>query len=84
MNIFVNLARSAMEEDDLAADKARYLHAALTGYSPLIYDFQKKDINYQAFMELCDRVWKGLERNPELPQNLVIIMSPFSCFVSIC
>lgn len=60
-----------MEEDDLAVDKARYLHAALTGYTPLLYDIGSKDISYTEFMDLCGKVWKVLERNPELPQNLV-------------
>ena len=36
---FVDLANSTLGEDALAAQKTRYLLNALTGYAPLLYDF---------------------------------------------
>ena len=70
---FVDLASSTLGEDDLAAQKTRYLLNALTGYSPLIYDLhdEQDGADYGKFIGFCTKVWDALETNEELINNLV-------------
>ena len=81
---FVDLASSTLGEDDLAAQKTRYLLNALTGYAPLIYyDFENTKTDFERFLELCNAVWTTLEENPELADNLVS-KSRFAPFIVCC
>jgi len=62
----------------MATHKTRYIHNTLTGYSPLLYDFDEsvtKDL--KSFLELCQKVWKNLETNPDLAENMVSIVTSF-------
>ena len=70
----MDLASSTLGEDDLAAQKTRYLLNALTGYSALLYDFDDAKTDYNSFIALCKRVWDALDQNPELTDNLVSII----------
>ena len=68
---FVDLANTTLGEDDLAAQKIRYLRNALTGYTPLLYEFDEKSLNFDQFMEKCQRIWTTMDKNKDLPDNLV-------------
>ena len=68
----MDLASGTLDEDDEAAQKTRYLINALTGYSPLIYDFNPDDqVNFKQFMSYCKEVWRAHSENPTLEKNLV-------------
>lgn len=67
----MELAGSTFGEDDLAAQKSLYLHNALNGFLPLLYDIDSEGADYAKFLEACEKVWKSLETNSELPENLV-------------
>ena len=69
----MDLASSTLGEDDLAAQKTRCLLNALTGYAPLLYDFDVTKSDYNSFIALCKRVWDELAQNPKLTDNLVRI-----------
>ena len=72
ISTFVDLASGALDEDDEAAQKTRYLINALTGYSPLIYDFDPEEkVSFDEFMGHCKEVWRALSENPKLEKNLV-------------
>ena len=67
----MELAGSTFGEDDLATQKRLYLHNALNGFLPLIYEIDSEGVDYDRFLEACGKVWKSLETNSELPDNLV-------------
>jgi len=70
----VDLVSNSIGEDSMATHKTRYIHNTLTGYSPLLHNFDKnrtKDL--KSFLELCQEVWKNLEANPDLAENMVCI-----------
>jgi len=69
--VFVELASYTLGEDGLGTKQTRSLLNCLTGYSPLLYDYCPEGTDLTNFMELCRKVWKNLETNPELPENLV-------------
>lgn len=71
ISVFVELAGGTFGEDDLATHKSLCLHNALNGYLPLLYDANVKNSDYETFLGTCRKVWKSLETNRELPQNLV-------------
>mgnify|MGYP001803202039 CR=1 FL=1 len=72
ISTFVDLASGTLDEDDEAAQKTRYLINALTGYSPLIYDFDPEEkVSFDEFMGHCKEVWRALSENPKLEKNLV-------------
>ena len=70
---FVDLAGSTLGEDDMAAQKTRYLLTAMTGYSPLIYDLHTMvDVDYKTFIEMCTKVWEAVRTsNNKLVTSLV-------------
>ena len=68
---FVDLAHTTLGEDDLAQQKIRYLRNALTGYTPLLYEFDEQSLNFDQFMEKCQRIWTTMDKNKDLPDNLV-------------
>ena len=53
IGVFVELAGSTFGEDDLAAHKSLYLHNALNGYLPLIYDIDSEGADYEQFLAAC-------------------------------
>lgn len=50
--------------------KVKCLHAATTGYAPLIFNLGDK-CDYSKFLEQCKLVWKELKADPDLPIKLV-------------
>lgn len=71
MKVLVDLAMiSAQGQDDLEVQKVSCLHAAATGYAPLIYDMQS-NMGFKEFLPLCQAVWRVLEVDAELPRKFV-------------
>ncbi|KAL3881536.1 hypothetical protein ACJMK2_027968, partial [Sinanodonta woodiana] len=72
LKVFVDLASISAGDGDMEIDKVNCLHAAITGYAPLVFDL---DVNfgYKILRERCNLVWEALEADPELPQKLVSI-----------
>ncbi|KAK3585590.1 hypothetical protein CHS0354_036776 [Potamilus streckersoni] len=69
LKVFVDLASISAGEGDMEIDKVNCLHAAITGYAPLIFDL-KKNSDYRILLEKCRMVWDALEADPNLPQKL--------------
>lgn len=61
---------SAQGQDDLEVQKVSCLHAAATGYAPLIYDMQSS-MGFKEFLPLCQAVWRVLDVDTELPKKFV-------------
>ena len=74
----MELAGSTFGEDDLATQKSLYLHNALNGFLPLLYEINSEGVDYDRFLEACGKVWKSLETNSELPDNLVRFFTLFA------
>ena len=68
--MFVDLAYISAGEGAMNIEKVNCLHAAITGYAPLVFDC---DVNCDCnmFLDRCKLVWRELETNPDLPQKLV-------------
>lgn len=71
ISVFVELAGTTLGEDDLAIQRSLHLHNALNGYIPFLYDFDTENSDYDGFLKTCNKVWKSLEMNPELSENMV-------------
>ncbi|KAL3881537.1 hypothetical protein ACJMK2_027969, partial [Sinanodonta woodiana] len=72
LKVFVDLASISAAEGDLEIDKVNCLHAAITGYAPLIFDL-KENSDYKTLLEKCTMVWEALDADPKLPEKLVSI-----------
>lgn len=70
LKVFVDLASISAGEGDMEIKKVSMLHAATTGYSPLLFDLPE-DISCKEFLKRCAEVWKALDADPDLPQKLV-------------
>ena len=71
VKVLVDLAMiSAQGRGDLEVQRVSCLHAAATGYAPLIYDI-RTDMGFKEFLPLCQAVWKALEVDCELPMKFV-------------
>jgi hypothetical protein len=57
-------------EGDEEVEQVSILHAAITGYTPLIYDL-KPEMGFKEFIVQCKRVWRVLDKDPRLPQKIV-------------
>lgn len=68
--MFVDLASISAGEGDMEVAKVKCLHAATTGYAPLIFNLGDQ-CDYKKFLEQCKRVWKELKADPDLPIKLV-------------
>jgi len=69
--VLVDLAMiSAQGQDDLEVQRVSCLHAAATGYAPLIYDI-RLDMGFTEFLPLCQAVWRTLEVDDQLPKKFV-------------
>ncbi|XP_052087598.1 E3 ubiquitin-protein ligase rnf213-alpha-like isoform X5 [Mytilus californianus] len=69
LKVFVELASMSAGETDIEVDRVQFLHAATTGYAPLIFNLDP-NCNDLHFIEMCESVWKELETDPKLPQKL--------------
>ncbi|XP_056014152.1 E3 ubiquitin-protein ligase rnf213-alpha-like isoform X2 [Ostrea edulis] len=69
LKVFVDLASISAGEGDLEVAKVKFLHAATTGYAPLIFNLDDQ-CDYSKFLEKCQHVWKELKADPHLPTKL--------------
>jgi len=71
VKVLVDLAMiSATGQGDLEVQKVSCLHAAATGYAPLIYDM-KREMGFREFLPLCQAVWRTLDVDDKLPDKFV-------------
>ena len=70
LKVFVDLASISAGEGDMEVAKVKCLHAATTGYAPLIFNLDDQ-CDYNKFLEQCKLVWKELKADPDLPLKLV-------------
>ena len=71
VKVLVDLAMiSAEGQGDLEVSKVSCLHAAVTGYAPLIYELES-DCDFQKFLIKCQAVWKAVDVDKDLPKKLV-------------
>ena len=70
LKVFVDLAYISTGDDGMEIAKVRCLQSAAIGYAPLIFNL---DLNcdYKVFLDRCEEVWKALDSNPNLPNELV-------------
>ena len=69
--MLVDLAMiSAQGQSDLEVQRVSCLHAAATGYAPLIYDIYP-EMGFKEFLPLCQAVWRALEVDDQLPTKFV-------------
>ena len=61
---------SAQGQGAMEVQKVSCLHAAATGYGPLIYELQE-DAGFKVFLGQCKLVWRALKKDKNLPQHLV-------------
>lgn len=72
---FVSVAlHTSVGEGDLPNDNLSRLKIVGSGYSPLIYDLQRKP-SFTNFKICCMKVWEALQSTPGLPGKLVRIKS---------
>ncbi|XP_041354620.1 E3 ubiquitin-protein ligase rnf213-alpha-like [Gigantopelta aegis] len=69
LKVFVDLAYISAGEGDIEIHKVNCLHAATTGYAPLVFDCDEQ-CDYAKFFERCKLMWRELQTNPDLPQKL--------------
>jgi len=73
VKVLVDLAMiSATGQGDFEVQKVSCLHAAATGYAPLIYDM-KRDMGFKEFLPLCQAVWRTLDVDDKLPDKFVCL-----------
>ena len=73
LKVFLDLASISAGEGDMEIAKVNCLHAATTGYGPLIFDLDI-NIDSRAFLERCKILWKELDADPNLPKKLVFVL----------
>lgn len=61
---------AATGKGDYEVTKVSCLHAAVSGFTPLIYDL-KPEAGFIEFYRLCEAIWPTLDIDPNLPQKLV-------------
>ncbi|XP_041354575.1 E3 ubiquitin-protein ligase rnf213-alpha-like [Gigantopelta aegis] len=69
LKVFVDLAYISAGEGDHEIQKVNCLHAATTGYAPLVFDCDQQ-CDYSMFLQSCQSVWRELKSNPNLPEML--------------
>lgn len=57
-------------EEPMNSAKVECLHSAVIGYAPLIFDL-KPSCGYAQLLAICKLVWKKLDVNSNLPEQLV-------------
>ncbi|KAL3881512.1 hypothetical protein ACJMK2_027944 [Sinanodonta woodiana] len=70
LKVFVDLASISAGEGDMEIAKVNCLHAATTGYAPLIFDLEE-DSGYKTLLDKCQILWKELKADPKLPEKLL-------------
>jgi hypothetical protein len=70
LKVFVDLAYISTGDDGIEIAKVRCLQSAAIGYAPLIFNLDP-NCDYQVFLDRCKEVWKALDSNPNLPNELV-------------
>nr|XP_022293483.1 E3 ubiquitin-protein ligase rnf213-alpha-like isoform X1 [Crassostrea virginica] len=70
LKVFVDLASISAGEGAMEVDKVKCLHAATTGYAPLIFNLDQT-CDSKMFLEKCELVWKELNSDPKLPKKLI-------------
>lgn len=73
MKAFVDLAYISAGDDAMSIAKIRCLQSVAIGYAPLIFHLERNS-DYKGLLDCCQKVWKALEANPDLPQEIVIIL----------
>lgn len=68
--MFVGLACLSAGERDMEVERIKCLHAATTGYAPLIFNLGDT-CDYSRLLEQCELVWKNLKADPDLHFELV-------------
>ncbi|KAK3096790.1 hypothetical protein FSP39_003301 [Pinctada imbricata] len=69
LKVFVDLASISAGEGAMEVDKVKCLHAATTGYAPLIFNLGQ-ECDCDRFLEKCKEVWRELASDPGLPKKL--------------
>ncbi|KAK3585578.1 hypothetical protein CHS0354_036765 [Potamilus streckersoni] len=70
LKVFVDLASISAGEGDMEIAKVNCLHAATTGYAPLIFDLDENS-GYEALLDKCQILWKELKADQNLPAKLL-------------
>ena len=80
LKVFVDLAFMSAGDEPMSIKKVQCLHAAVTGYAPLIFDLKQTAdthetrIDYRELLDICRVVWKELAADPNLAQKLVLTL----------
>ncbi|KAK6169753.1 hypothetical protein SNE40_020742 [Patella caerulea] len=69
LKVFIDLAFISAGEGDYEIDKMNCFHAVTYAFAPLIFDL-KQDSSFDEVMKKCDLVWKELQNDKNLPQEL--------------
>ena len=65
-------------EGDADVELVSILHAAVTGYAPIIYNINT-NMDFRELLKQCWKVWRVLEQDPSLPNKLVSFnLEPFA------
>ncbi|CAC5415227.1 RNF213 [Mytilus coruscus] len=70
MKVFVDLASITALEGDIEIAKVNCLHAATTGFAPLIFSLTY-DCNEKVFLDKCNEIWKTLSSDCNLGTKLI-------------
>ncbi|KAL3881513.1 hypothetical protein ACJMK2_027945, partial [Sinanodonta woodiana] len=69
LKVFVDLASISAGEGDMEIAKVNCLHAATTGYAPLIFELNENS-GCKELLDKCQILWKELKADPDLPDKL--------------
>ncbi len=71
LHTFISVAlHTSAGEGDVANDNLSRLKIVGSGYSPLIYDLQRRP-SFENFKTCCMKVWEVLQHTSTLPEKLV-------------
>ena len=70
VKVFVDLAFISAGENDTDIDRVACFHAAVMGFSPLLYSLSFT-ADFREFMTCAGQVWDTLRRDEKLPDKLV-------------
>ncbi|VDI31555.1 Hypothetical predicted protein [Mytilus galloprovincialis] len=69
LKVFVDLAYNSSGDDGMDITRVTSFRAAVTGYAPLIFEM-KENCDYRQFILLCTKVWRAMQANKCLPEEL--------------
>uniref|UniRef100_A0A8C4TA23 RING-type E3 ubiquitin transferase n=1 Tax=Erpetoichthys calabaricus TaxID=27687 RepID=A0A8C4TA23_ERPCA len=69
VQVFVELASISAGENDTEVDRVACFHDAVMGYAAFLYDLTTSS-DFEQFMACAKKVWKSLDRDPNLPDKL--------------